>query len=493
MDKFDETEDFKQLLDSYEEAKQQGKTLYLDSDDYADISEHYLQEGQLEEALIAANDGLEIHKDDENLLSLKINALISLNSFKEAEEMLDMPALDNDIDVYYFRAQLECALYRDYKKADEYFAQWMKLERKECKKDDDENKTRLREAYQHIVMSLSDLKKEDDDVTPYIKSWVERYIKDCNPVPVDDIDLSISRLCHEEGMLLEAIELYKMFLDCKPYYQEGWGCLASLQSLVNAHEDAINSAEFSLAIKPDDAMAWVVRSINYFAMENYAEAEKGYRKAIELTGDKSYYMFLANCLMYQHKIDEADKYLEEAKKYARWKVKDPLAKSEMYAYIAEIYMNAGLYEDALKMITKALKYQPDKSQFYYMKGVAEYKLGKERHFFLDFIKSVLADDYNIDTIMAIAFQLCGEKQWDMALYFFKMAARQKTDPNHVKAYVYAARCAYRMHDRDEFLKNVELACKFTPNIVASLWSEELAGVRPEGYFDTIVSMYDSTD
>ncbi len=492
MVNFDETEGFKQLLDSYEEAKRQGRTLYFDSDDFADIAEHYLQEGQLEDALIAANDGLEIHKNDGSLLSIKVNALISLDSFEEAEQILNTNDLDGDIDVFYFWGQLECALYRDYKKADEYFSKWLALERKECEKDDDENKTRLREAYQHILMSLVDLKSEDDDVSQYIKSWVEQFIKECKPVPVDKIDLSITHLCHDEGMLLEEIELYKMYLDCKPYYQEGWGCLASLQSLVKDYEDSVNSAEFALAIKPDDETAWLIRSIGYFALGNYAEAEKGYRKYIEMTGDKNSYLPLANSLMYQKKFAEADDCIEVAKKYARWKIKDPLAKAGIYGYIAEIYLNAGRYEDSLREINKSIRYNPEKSQYYYVKGAAECKLGKERAAFTTFIQMIVCDNYDIETILMVAFLLCDVKQWGSAKFFFEMIARRKNEPEHVKAYIYAAHCAYQLHDRDEFMRNLELACKFTPNMVALLWVDELKGVRPEDYFDTIMNLYDRT-
>ena len=53
--------EFKDILNKYESAKEQGKVCYLDSDDFVDIAEYYLANDDLNKMLEAVLDGLKLH------------------------------------------------------------------------------------------------------------------------------------------------------------------------------------------------------------------------------------------------------------------------------------------------------------------------------------------------------------------------------------------------------------------------------------------------
>ena len=95
-----------------------------------------------------------------------------------------------------------------YEEAVELFKKWLKIEMRECEDmpNQEEGATRKREAFMHVIMSVSDL-TEKKHVAEMLTLWVDSYIKQCVPVPGDDIDLDIARVCNEHHMYKKEIEL----------------------------------------------------------------------------------------------------------------------------------------------------------------------------------------------------------------------------------------------------------------------------------------------
>ena len=127
-DDYFESDEFKELLNNYEEAKNQGYPCYLDEDDYADISDYYMNKGKAMQAMECANEGVDTHPDSVLMQSVKSGLLIFFHRYQEARDILNnIPEERSNLDVFYQRAQLIYALDGDADTAEELFREWMSI------------------------------------------------------------------------------------------------------------------------------------------------------------------------------------------------------------------------------------------------------------------------------------------------------------------------------------------------------------------------------
>ena len=63
------SDDFRKCLKEYERARDEGTTMFLDVNDFADIADYYNQMGNSKEAMTAINHGLDIFPGEAVLLS----------------------------------------------------------------------------------------------------------------------------------------------------------------------------------------------------------------------------------------------------------------------------------------------------------------------------------------------------------------------------------------------------------------------------------------
>ena len=133
MDNYEESVEFQELLKDYQHTRRQGRNTYFDSDAFIDLAEYYMTHNTLEEAFEVIEDGLSFHPEEEALLALKANVLISLTRFEEAEAILARLDPKDDHDVYYFYGQLACGKEHNYEQANRLFKKWLKIEMGECR------------------------------------------------------------------------------------------------------------------------------------------------------------------------------------------------------------------------------------------------------------------------------------------------------------------------------------------------------------------------
>ena len=65
------------------------------------------------------------------------------------------------------------------------------------------------------------------------------------------------------------------------------------------------------------------------------------------------------------------------------------------------------------------------------------------------------------------------------------ALRFDDDPDFPKIYIYMAQGHYLMRHTDMFLKYLKKACQYTPELVRTCWSDELIGIAPDHYYQTL--------
>lgn len=485
--------EFKDLLNKYESAKQQGQVCYLDSDDFVDIAEYYLANDDLDMMLEAVLDGLKLHDGDSYLLSLKVNSLISLHRFEEAQDVLKLLNVEDDHDVYYFKAQLACANNGDDKAAYEYFRQWITIEQEECEKmlNKAEGRSRLKDAYFHIIVSFSDLSTNPLSNNS-IREWANEFLKVCSPLDCDEIDIEIAKVCHDCDLIDEEISIYSQCLDNNPYMPQGWTYLASLQHVTGKTEDSVNSAENALAVNPDDIQALMVKGHGYYDMQNYQKALDAYLKYYEMTHDDTFLMIIGRCFVMNKQYEQGHEYLVRARDFTtKYDKKNKELQANNRAFISDSLYIAGYLKEALHLINVALRTYPNDSEFLLQKGNILTALERIDEAVESYYNSVENSASNKGALMMLAGgELFARGYHKAALFFLTMASKQTEDPLHVKSYAYLAQICYVMNLDELFIKYSKKACEYTPDVLPKLWPTELSNVAPENYLDVFRKMYE---
>ena len=122
-----QSQEFIELLQSYEEQQKKGESVYLDADDFADIADYYLNIDHPEQSMKTIEEGLAMHPDDEVLLIVKSAAYVYQRKFDDAERVLKTLD-DQNSDVQYQLAQIEYAKYHNSEEAEKIWRNWMELE-----------------------------------------------------------------------------------------------------------------------------------------------------------------------------------------------------------------------------------------------------------------------------------------------------------------------------------------------------------------------------
>lgn len=487
MDYF-ESEEFKEIVKSYEDAKERGSVCYMDTDDYIDVVDYYMRNRDFEGALEAAEDGLSLHHGESVLTGLKISALINLSDFDKAKDILSQINPEDNFDYYYFKAQLAIALDDNYEKADRFFRMWMEMEVDDIQAEHRKNDAnqRLSEGYMHIIASLSELSM-DNEGQRYIEKWVKEYEEKCAPIGNNETDLEIAHICHEEGLLELEERLYVEFLDTNPYLDKGWQYLASIQHLNGKIQDSINSASYALAIDPDDAYVLILRAHDYYCVENYQMALKDFLRYEQLTGDVTNGHLIAKCYIVLGKTSEGMNRLE--RECVRLSTTETPEDREAFAmewgFIAQVYVEIKSLEKAYDATENALRLVPDSTEFLLQKGNIMLRQHKDSEAEYWYGKALETTSRKVRVLICIAGDFVMHNNMQTAVKYVKEASEMTDDPEYKSTFAYLTFLYSQLEDGDAFRDSLRQACQYTPDSIRELWKNELEGVPPEEYYNTL--------
>ncbi len=477
MSSYFESEEFKELLSKYEQAVHNGLSCYLDVEDIMDLSDYYLSADDPMAAIDVAELGLEMHRDNKSLLSIKAGVLIYLHRFTEAAAIVDGLNPEDDIDVYYLNGQLEYALHNNVEKADEYFNSWLELVEKDVRRNMDkkDREEEMRNSYVHIIMSYIELAPE----LPFIEGvakWIDLYVERFAPLGEYNPDLMIADIARDESLLPQVETVYTQLLDHNPYLETGWTVLAAAQLMMGKHDDAINSADFALAINPDDLDALSTKGQAFFAKDNFEAAEPLLRQYIDTTGEPNLMPFLASCLIERNATQEAIPYIDTASKWIDETYERDMDYAMLCSDIAKSYFYCDCIDQADIYIDKALDINPDDITFktiklellYYRKDIdAAYPLlvdllehvGNKNAFLLYVSLKLISfglSEHAIDIMLQVR-ETCDD------------SLLRLTDPYIALAYFY-------LHEYQKARPYLKDACIYHPEIIATVFREYI----PEG-------------
>ena len=297
----------------YEKMLAAGERVYFEADEIEDIADSYENEMAIRKALQVVVYGLSLYPGDEALLLRKAQYLLSLDRIEEAARTLST-VTDHSIDYYLVKGEVELLRGND---KEALVAFQTVINDDDCQPED--------------CIEVIDIAFDDNrpDIIDSLLSAMEKRIDDMTPIYRE---LALS--CDERNDTEHAIKWYNKVLDLNPYSTDDWAELAKAYVRLRLFDEAIEACDFALAIDDKDKNMLLYKGFSYKLAGRSEEAVKQFKEFGQITSDKSV----------------------------------------AYEYIAEVYMQDEMYEQAIEYLKKAIEENAHNGNAYYKLAVCYYSM-----------------------------------------------------------------------------------------------------------------------
>ncbi len=456
-------EEFREILEEYEETVKSGQPVFMDADDLADIADYYQMEGHHDQAEVAINRALELEPDSVVALNYKAHDCINLGDFTGAEDYLDQ-IIDRQLPEYiYLRAEIWIA--QDMiEEADNYLRQQFV----ECPPDE----------CQDYVLDVVNL-YGDYGYNDKAMEWMMRAKQDGS----DDFKELMGRTMLGLGQYEDSERIFNELLDRNPFQKRYWNALANAQFMKEDYGASLTSSEYAIAIDPNDGEGLLAKANGLFRLENYEEALKYYQRYSEREPDDEFgYLHQGTCLINLGRCEDAIAQLKKAEEKA---LDDSPYLEEVYQELCFAYSELKMPETALYYVDKAEEMGCDHLDMLVIRG--HILLGNNRIKEAEqmFKQAISESNSSKQIVMRVIVSIYDNKYTEAAYTLFKhfYAYYDKTHEGHS----YMALCCFDLKHYDEFLTYLKSACEHQPQearqVLGHLFPQ---GMKPEDYYHYMV-------
>lgn len=347
-DYFD-SQEFKELLQRYEDDQRHHTNSYFEPDELTDLSEYYYdEEGDRKRAVQILDEAIETFPGAAMPLIFRGRiAMLDEHDTKKARAYARQVDDTSVLDYHYLQAEILLTEGR-VDEADSYLRHQLDLI------DEDD-----RPDYVLDVATIYTDYAYFDKAQAWLRLSDEPDLADYKEVE--------GRIAYSKGNYDQSERIFQKLIDDDPYSTQLWNSLAGVQLMNNRINDAITSSEFSIAINPKDDEAILNKANGLFSLGNYEEALKYYKRFTELCPDEeSGYMYQGNTLLNLGKTREAEEQFRMAEMVA-----PPTSTNlaDIYQQIAYTLSAQGQTSNALAYIDKALAIPTsDKPHIHVLRG-----------------------------------------------------------------------------------------------------------------------------
>lgn len=450
------SEEFQELLDSYEASINAGSNPFMDADDFVDLADYYAWKGYDEKAEQAIDYALELYPSSTLPNVFKARRALSLGDFVQARFYCDEIENHDDPDYHYLVAEIMIAE-NNIEQADRYLRDYSKSV------DPDE--------YEDFVRDCANL-YIDYQESEKAYEWMMRSHGDES----DDFKELMARTLFGLGKYKDSERIFTELIDQHPYSKTYWNALASAQFMNEEYSDSITSSEYAIAIDPNDPDAVSSKASGLFRLGNYEEALKYYKKYSELEPEDEFGLLHQGvCLVNMSRNEEALPILRMALAVAP---KDSPFLVQIYQELAFCYSALHQVKQAIAMLDKTKTLDCDHVDILVVKGhiLLQNDLipQAEKAFKKAIIDSENAPDVMLRIIVSLYDNHYLQACYQMLLKFFELV--KDYYPDYKSGNAYMALCCYDLGREQEFMKYLRLAVSDDPREAQGV----LSCLFPEG-------------
>ena len=440
-DNYFDSDEFKQHLRNYEEAKQTDGSVYMEPDDFMDIAQYYHMQSRFEEAMEVTEQALALFPDAVSPLAYKARlALNKEDNPAKAQTYVDRIADKSDWEYFYLVAEIMMYEDRD-KEADEYLRG----------KYEEETEGEDREAFIVDVTILFC----DYDYYDIAYDWLHM-LPDKSTTEYQEL---LAKVFVGKGQYEEAERIFNGLIDKDPFSSSYWNQLANAQFLHNDLAGCISSSEYALAINPDDEEALLNRGNALFALGNNDEALKLYQHFSEIRPQEEVgYLFQAVIWLRKDNVEEAKKCLRQAE----GKTAGNVERTEMIDQELILQLSAhGLLEEALSFIDSTIYNYGDRKDMLVLRGYALLENGRTEEARENFQQAAAISNDHPSVLLSIAVAFYDNGYTEQS-YTVLQKMFDKVDENWANGYSYMALCARKLGRHDDYIAYLKKAGCLNP-------------------------------
>ena len=465
-DRYYESDEFRELLQRYETAQAEGRSIYLEPDEIADIAEYYQMLGNDVNATAAADYGLTIFPASAVLLAVRARLALIAGDISQARHYASLTDDTTSPDYHYITAEILIAEGKP-DEADRYLT--------------------------GILDSLYDDEREDFiiDATGIFADYQQwelayRWLQLSTDFDAADYKELRGRIAMNRGNYEESERIFNELIDSDPYSTLYWNHLASTQLMHGNIRDSIQSSEFSIAINPDDAEAILNKANGLFSLGNYHDAREFYRRYAQLyPGEETGELYQGICCMNENLIDEGIDHLRRAEQVVKPGTAGQL---DIYQELAFALSQKGLTDEALHYLDlMACSPLADECEVLVMRGHLLIESGRYDEGQRCYSRAISQSKAAPRILLRIAISIYDLGFYQQSYRMFQLL-HETSDQTRTDGYAYEALCCHALGRRDEFIENVRLACE--KNLAeAQLVLSELfpPDVEAKDYYNYLIS------
>ena len=275
-----DSQEFTELLASYENMLSEGSSVYFDSMDIANIAEYYSISGDLDRSDAAVEYGLKLHPSDPDILIAKAGNLLLRGRKDEATVIAESIDDPQNQELLYLKGEI-AIVSNDPITADIYFSQAIELSEQDPG------------MFNDIIVKFMDNRYFD-----LCQKWLDMALV-LYPDSRNFIELQAD-LYFDTGQSDSAIEWYNHLLDEFAYDTYYWEQLGRIYYEKSDFPQARECFEFIEAIDPDNTQAHMMKAGCLFSMEQWDDAFRIYNSLLD--DDPGSYTLLYYCGRCQYEM-----------------------------------------------------------------------------------------------------------------------------------------------------------------------------------------------
>lgn len=459
-DEYFDDEEFREMLNDYEQTVKSGQMVFMDADDLADIADYYQLHERYEEAEQAIERAIELQPDSPVVLSYMVHKALNNKDYQAAEDYLAQIADELHPEYIYCRAEIWMAQGMA-EQADNYLRESLKQVSSV--------------EYQDYVYDVANLWM-DYNFSEKAMEWMMRV----PPEDTADFKELMGRTYFGLGAYDDSERIFNELIDKDPFEKRYWHALANTQYMKEDYGASVASSEYAIAIDPEDTEGIMAKANALFRLDNFEEALKYYERYSEKEHDEFSLLYQGCCLINLKRYEEA---------------KDRLLKAEEAApadspYLVEIYQELGFVHSELKQPETALRYidktetlNCDHVDMLVIRGHILLGNGRVGEAEEAFRQAVRKSDSSPQTLMRIIVSVYDNHYLDAAYKMFQKYF-SLIDEDYDEGYSYMALCCHDMLLFDEYLHYLKEACQRNPHeakqVLSHLFPEDM---KPEDYYE----------
>ena len=462
-----DSEEFKEILQQYEDSLKSGHSIYMDSDDLASIGDYYHYFGREEEADAAINLALQYNPEAVAPLLYRAREALAIRDFDKAREYAERIRPSDDVEYLYLKGEILI-----------------------CEEKTEEADQLFREHYMEVppdelmdyVYDVANLYSEYNQFDKAFQ-WMVRSQGDDS----DDFKELMAHTLFGLGKYEDSERIINELIDNNPYSKRYWNSLASAQFMSENYGAAITSSEYAIAIDPSDAESILSKANGLFRLENYEEALAYFERYTDIIkNDEFGYLHQATCLICLKRTDEAIERLKKAEEVAD---KDSIYLSEIYQELAFAYSDKQQIETALYYLDKTKDLNCDHIDMEVIRGhilLANQRADEAEEVFK---QTVLNSDNAPKTMLRIMVSLYDNGYVNATYQLFKKFFTY-VDDDWKDGYAYMALCCFDLEKYDEFLKYLRIAIAKNPKetklALGQLFPQDMKVTEYESYIKNLL-------